>query len=81
MNENITPKVIFNFSCMEQWPTANREIITWDATQFGTAQAVPAAALSGVFKVLNLEQARNRGLALFWSHGLDKLGAFIESTR
>lgn len=49
--------------------------------QFGTAQVVPAAALSGVFKVLNLEQAQNRGLALFWSHDLDKLGTFIESTR
>ncbi|MEJ2768953.1 XamI family restriction endonuclease [Mycetohabitans sp. B46] len=49
--------------------------------QFGTAQVVPAAALAGVFKVLNLEQAQARGLALFWSHELDKLGAFIESTK
>jgi hypothetical protein len=49
--------------------------------QFGTAQVVPAAALAGVFKVLNLEQAQARGLSLFWSHRLDKLGAFIESTR
>jgi hypothetical protein len=48
---------------------------------FGTAQVVPAAALAGVFKVLNLEQAQARGLSLFWSHDLDKLGAFIESTR
>lgn len=49
--------------------------------QFGTAQVVPAAALAGVYKVLNLEQAQTRGLALFWSHDLDALGAFIESTR
>lgn len=49
--------------------------------QFGTAQVVPAAALAGVFKVLNLEQAQARGLTLFWSHNLDKLGAFIESTK
>jgi len=49
--------------------------------QFGSAQVVPAAALAGVFKVLNLEQAQARGLSLFWSHDLDKLGAFIESTR
>lgn len=48
---------------------------------FGTAQLVPAAMLCGVFKVMNLEQAQHRGLALFWSHDLDKLGAFIESTR
>lgn len=49
--------------------------------QFGTAQVVPAAALAGVFKVLNLKQAQARGLSLFWSHDLDKLGTFIESTR
>lgn len=48
---------------------------------FGTSQVVPAAVLSGVFKVMNLEQAQTRGLALFWSHDLDKLGAFVESTK
>jgi hypothetical protein len=48
--------------------------------QFGTAQVVPAAALAGVFKVLNLEQAQQRGLSLFWSHDLAKLGSFIAST-
>jgi hypothetical protein len=48
--------------------------------QFGTVQVVPVAVLAGVFKVLNLEQAQARGLALFWSHDLAKLGAFIEST-
>jgi len=49
--------------------------------QFGIAQVVPAALLAGVFKVLNLEQAQARGLTLFWSHNLDKLGEFIESTK
>lgn len=49
--------------------------------QFGTAQIVPAAMLSGVFKVINLEQAQARGLALFWSHDLPALSDFIESTR
>lgn len=49
--------------------------------QFGTAQVVPTAVLSGVFKVMNLEQAQRRGLSLFWSHQLGALGAFIESTR
>lgn len=48
---------------------------------FGTTQVVPAAVLGGVFKVMNLEQAQARGLALFWSHDLEKLGQFIESTR
>ncbi|CAJ0780638.1 hypothetical protein LMG18090_01217 [Ralstonia mannitolilytica] len=50
-------------------------------TQFGAAQVVPAAALAGVFKVKNLEQAQAAGLSIFWSHDLDKLGAFIGSTR
>lgn len=48
---------------------------------FGTSQVVPAAMLAGVFKVVNLTQAQTRGLALFWSHDLEKLGAFIESTK
>ena len=37
--------------------------------------------LAGVFKRNNLEQAQDRGLTLFWSHDLDELVAFIESTR
>ena len=49
--------------------------------QFGTAQVVPAAVLAGVYKVLNLEQAQTRGLAVFWSHDLNALGAFIDSAR
>lgn len=48
---------------------------------FGTSQVVPAAMLAGVFRVMNLAQAQTRGLALFWSHDLEKLGAFIDSTR
>ena len=48
---------------------------------FGTSQVVPVAVLAGVFKVLNLQQAQARGLALFWSHGLHDLGGFIESAR
>lgn len=50
-------------------------------SEFGTAQTVPAAMLAGVFKRNNLEQAQDRGLALFWSHDLDELITFIESTR
>ena len=49
--------------------------------QFGQAQVVPAAVLSGVFKVLNLEQSQQRGLALFWAHDLPRLGEFIVFTR
>lgn len=49
--------------------------------EFGTVQIVPAALLSGVFNLLNLVQAQDRGLALFWGHDLEKLGQFIHTTR
>ncbi len=49
--------------------------------EFGSRQTVPAAMLAGVFKRHNLEQAQDNGLSLFWSHELDQLIAFIESTR
>jgi len=48
--------------------------------EFGK-QVVPAAVLAGVFKVINLEQAQKNGLSLIWSHDLEKLGSFIESTK
>lgn len=59
---------------------AAAKAVAW-TKQFGTKQVVPAALLAGVFKVHNLEQAQDTGLALFWSHDLDKVGEFIESTR
>ena len=49
--------------------------------EFGTAQTIPAAMLSGVFKRHNLEQAQHSGLALFWAYGLDKFIDWIKSTR
>lgn len=49
--------------------------------QFGSSQVVPAAVLSGVFKLKNLEQAQASGLALFWAHDLEPLGHFVDSTR
>ncbi|MFZ3288975.1 MAG: XamI family restriction endonuclease [Telluria sp.] len=54
---------------------------TYWIEQFGSQQIVPAAMLSGVFKTLNLVQAQDRGLTIFWAHDLDQLGQFIESTR
>lgn len=44
---------------------------------FGTANVVPAAVLSGVFKVSNLESAQSRGLTLFWAHRLEDMIKFI----
>lgn len=49
--------------------------------QLGKAHAVPAAALSGVFKARNLLQVQDKGLGLFWAHRLDDLSDFIESTK
>ena len=48
---------------------------------FGKLQVVPAAVLSGVYKLHNLEDAQNRGLALFWAHDLQALTDWIETTR
>ena len=47
---------------------------------FGTRQIVPAAVLGGVYKLHNLEDAQNRGLALFWAHDLKALTDWIEQT-
>lgn len=49
--------------------------------EFGTATVIPAAVLSGVFKIHNLENAQQRGLTLFWGHRLDAMISFIEETR
>ena len=48
---------------------------------FGAVQTVPAALLAGVFKLVNLEQAQQRGLTIFWSHDPGALIAFIDRTR
>ncbi|MGO3034856.1 XamI family restriction endonuclease [Corynebacterium variabile] len=52
---------------------------TWIG-EFGTSIAVPAAVLSGVFKVHNLASAQDDGLGIFWSHDLDALISYIEGT-
>jgi hypothetical protein len=53
---------------------------TW-IQEFGTATCVPAAVLSGVFKVHNLESAQSDGLTLFWAHRLQAMVDFIAMTR
>lgn len=54
--------------------------VTGWLVQFGTHGVVPAAVLSGVFKVQNLLEAQQSGLSLFWSHDLDQLQDFIRLT-
>lgn len=52
----------------------------WTA-KFGAAVVVPAVTLSGVFKPQNLYDAQAAGLSIWWSHDLDRLVEWIESTR
>jgi len=48
---------------------------------FGRRQVVPAAVLSGVFKLHNLEAAQDAGLTLFWAHALDAMVDWIDALR
>lgn len=52
---------------------------TW-LLEFGANNVVPAAMLSGVFKVHNLVSAQADGLTLFWAHDLSAFVHFIDST-
>jgi len=49
--------------------------------KFGTEGVVPAAVLSGVYKLKNLEDAQSGGLGIFWAHDLQALVDWIEKTR
>ena len=53
---------------------------TWIA-EFGTAGVVPAAVVSGVYKLAHLSSAQASGLTLWWAHDLDALVEWIEQTR
>lgn len=49
---------------------------------FGEMNVVPAAVLSGVYKLHHLEDAQTRGLTLFWSHSLEsQLLNWIDRTK
>lgn len=48
--------------------------------KLGSHGVVPVAVLSGVFKALNLLQAQDRGLTIFWSHDLVRLTNFVSTT-
>ena len=54
--------------------------VTWKR-DFGVRQVVPTAVLSGVYKLHNLQDAQERGLTLFWAHGLKPLTDWISSTK
>ena len=48
---------------------------------FGEANIVPAAVLAGVLGLRHLKEAQERDLSLFWSHSIQELTDFIETTR
>ena len=48
---------------------------------FGRSNVVPVAVLGGVYKLGNLLEAQDRGLALFWAHDLVKLAEWVSATR
>lgn len=54
--------------------------VSW-LQDFGARQVVPAATLSGVYKLRNLLQAQERGLTLYWAHRLNDLTEWIQQTR
>ena len=49
--------------------------------EFGSRQIVPSAVIDGVFSPSNIETAQAEGLTIIWSHRLEDLTGFIESTR
>jgi len=53
---------------------------TW-RKDFGTVQVVPAAMLSGVYALHNLQDAQDRGLTLFWAHNLPALMDWLHRTK
>ena len=71
-------------SAVNSFKRVNHEAVgkarSW-ITGFGKRQTVPAAVIGGVFNPANLEVAQDDGLAIFWTHRLDDLAVFIESSR
>ncbi len=49
--------------------------------EFGTRQLIPAAMLSGVFKLRNLLDAQTKGLTLWWAHDLASFKDWVSRAR
>jgi hypothetical protein len=48
---------------------------------FGTTQIVPAAVITGVYKLTKLQDAQQRGLTIFWAYKLPAMLDWIDSTK
>lgn len=58
---------------------AAQKAVHW-INEFGERGVVPAAMLSGVFKLRNLQAAQGKNLTIFWAHSLNELTDFIRNT-
>lgn len=59
---------------------AAAKAVSW-IKQFGTSGVVPAAVLSGVYNLKNLEAAQSAGLTIFWAHDLKVLTDWIQQAK
>ncbi len=59
---------------------AAAKAVAW-LNDFGATQVVPAAVISGVYKLTKLQEAQRRGLTIFWSYNVEAMLDWIESTR
>lgn len=50
-------------------------------TGFGKRHVVPVAVIGGVFNAANLDLAQEEGLSVIWSHRLEDLAEFVESSK
>lgn len=50
-------------------------------TYFGAGQTIPVAVLEGVYNLERLVAAQAAGASIVWSHKLEALGGFAESTK
>lgn len=59
---------------------AAAKAVTW-RQEFGSANCVPAAVMSGCFSMTTLTSSQTAGLTLFWAHDLAGMRDFISRTR
>ena len=59
---------------------ASNKAVLW-VRDLGQTQVVPGAMIAGVFKAKNLLAAQTKDLTIWWSHDLDTLANWIDSTR
>jgi hypothetical protein len=59
---------------------AGSKAASW-LSDLGSRNVVPIAILSGVYDLSNLEDAQERGLALFWTHSMSSFAGWISQIK